>query len=57
AALDLHEGDDNAASDFLGFEDQPFKFDHLPNEVTFEKYSVVSEDGDRVLGWVEDLMA
>ncbi|KAJ1979759.1 hypothetical protein H4R33_005642 [Dimargaris cristalligena] len=59
AALESHESEGDAdassgAAEYLGFEGQDFKFDHIPNEIRFQRLSVKNEDPQVVLDWAEE---
>ncbi|KAI8096152.1 signal recognition particle receptor beta subunit-domain-containing protein [Halteromyces radiatus] len=50
AAVEQQQGDEQEA--FLGYEGEPFKFEHLDNPVDFEQCTVLQKDVDRVTDWI-----
>lgn len=42
----LHHADAEHEDEFLGEEDEPFKIEHLPNEVVFRRCSLIKDDKD-----------
>ncbi|KAL1920185.1 uncharacterized protein VTP21DRAFT_1331 [Calcarisporiella thermophila] len=52
--LDQQESDAMPGDRYLGFEDQPFRFEHLTTEVRFERCSVMKEV-DSILEFVSEL--
>ncbi|ORX95157.1 P-loop containing nucleoside triphosphate hydrolase protein [Basidiobolus meristosporus CBS 931.73] len=57
AALETHDsGDGGNVTEFLGFEDQKFKFEHLTNLVTFAECSVEKKQTEEIVNWIADVM-
>ncbi|KAK9722108.1 hypothetical protein K7432_002918 [Basidiobolus ranarum] len=57
AALETHDSADGGEiTEFLGFEDQKFQFDHLTNLVTFAECSVEQEKTEEITNWIADTM-
>ncbi|KAI8879968.1 P-loop containing nucleoside triphosphate hydrolase protein [Backusella circina FSU 941] len=52
AAVEQQESEGDEGQVYLGYEGDDFKFEHLDNEVDFERCSVEKEDLDNVTHWI-----
>ena len=59
AGVEAQDEDRNRGDDFLGYENETFKFDHVPNAVTFVPCSLIGDDDfggvDAVKEFIADL--
>ncbi|KAJ3281474.1 hypothetical protein HK104_011454 [Borealophlyctis nickersoniae] len=56
AAVESQDDDRNRADEFLGYENETFKFEHLPNPMSFVPCSLISEDNGDGIHAVKDFI-